>query len=89
MKTSNKTNSSIWAPPAKSRAASCSVSLKNRRACPIIATEFALNTGEPAMAEAVQDVHSDVIDLGAVNEVTLGIPKVPFEESTGQMDHRD
>jgi hypothetical protein len=41
------------------------------------------------MAEAVKDVHSDVIDLGAVSEVTLGIPKVPFEESTGQMDHRD
>jgi hypothetical protein len=41
------------------------------------------------MAEPMQDTHPDVIDLGAVSEVTRGIPKVPFEESTGQMDHRD
>jgi hypothetical protein len=30
-----------------------------------------------------------VTDLGAASEQTLGIPKIPFEESTGQMDHRD
>jgi hypothetical protein len=30
-----------------------------------------------------------VVDLGAASDVTLGIPKVQAEESTGELDFRD
>ncbi len=31
----------------------------------------------------------EILDLGAATEVTLGIPKVQAEESTGELDFRD
>lgn len=31
----------------------------------------------------------ELVDLGAATELTLGIPKVQAEESTGELDFRD
>lgn len=34
-------------------------------------------------------IEHELVDLGAATELTLGIPKVQAEESTGELDFRD
>lgn len=34
-------------------------------------------------------IEIELVDLGAATELTLGIPKVQAEESTGELDFRD